>query len=157
VALVLTIGGLALLLRHPSGPPTGASDMTDALGVPAGSPRAAASPAVGATDSRRNAGRPAGGPAAASTVTLGRVVNTEYGDVQVRITATNKRITAVREVRTTDSGRLSASINRRALPVLYRETLQSQSARIDAVSGATVTSDGYRQSLQSAIDLAHLG
>jgi uncharacterized protein with FMN-binding domain len=40
--------------------------------------------------------------------------------------------------------------------VLNQEVLQQQSASIDTVSGATVTSDGYLQSLQSAIDQAHL-
>ena len=48
-------------------------------------------------------------------------------------------------------------INAYALPALRQETLDAQSATIDAVSGATVTSDGYRQSLQSALDAAHLG
>jgi uncharacterized protein with FMN-binding domain len=47
-------------------------------------------------------------------------------------------------------------INAYALPILAQEVTQAQSANIDAVSGATVTSDGYIQSLQSAIDQAHL-
>jgi uncharacterized protein with FMN-binding domain len=49
-----------------------------------------------------------------------------------------------------------ARINGSALPVLNQEAVQQQSASIDTVSGATVTSDGYLQSLQSAIDQAHL-
>ena len=47
-------------------------------------------------------------------------------------------------------------INAQALPVLRQETLAKQSADIDAVSGATVTSDGYKESLQSALDAAKL-
>ena len=47
-------------------------------------------------------------------------------------------------------------INDYALPILTQETTSSQSASIDMVSGATVTSTGYIQSLQSAIDQAHL-
>lgn len=43
-----------------------------------------------------------------------------------------------------------------AIPVLSRETLQTQSGNIDTVSGATYTSEGYRQSLQSALDAAAL-
>lgn len=43
-----------------------------------------------------------------------------------------------------------------AIPVLSRETLQAQSGNIDTVSGATYTSEGYRQSLQSALDAAAL-
>ena len=49
-----------------------------------------------------------------------------------------------------------AQINGYALPVLNKEVVQAQRATIDTVSGATVTSDGYLQSLQSAIDRAHL-
>jgi len=48
-------------------------------------------------------------------------------------------------------------INGYALPELRQQALQAQSARIDGVSGATVTSDGYRESLQAALDAAHPG
>ncbi|GAB7005451.1 hypothetical protein JCM18899A_29240 [Nocardioides sp. AN3] len=47
-----------------------------------------------------------------------------------------------------------AEINSYALPILIKETLSAQSANIDMVSGATVTSDGYLRSLQSALDQA---
>jgi uncharacterized protein with FMN-binding domain len=47
-------------------------------------------------------------------------------------------------------------INARALPVLTQETIAAQSAAIDTVSGATVTSNGYKESLQAALDAAHL-
>jgi uncharacterized protein with FMN-binding domain len=47
-------------------------------------------------------------------------------------------------------------INSYAVPALNQEAVQAGSAQIDAVSGATVTSDGYIQSLQSAVDQAHL-
>ena len=47
-------------------------------------------------------------------------------------------------------------INNYALPLLVQETLDQQSAAIDMVSGATVTSTGYLQSLQSALDEAGL-
>ena len=40
--------------------------------------------------------------------------------------------------------------------MLKQETISAQSANIDTVSGATVTSDGYLQSLQAALDAAHL-
>ena len=47
------------------------------------------------------------------------------------------------------------AINAYALPQLRQEVLAAQSAQVDAVSGATVTSDGYRESLQAALDAAH--
>jgi hypothetical protein len=87
---------------------------------------------------------------------LGKVASTDWGDVQVRITMHGRKIVAVLAVQHPDASLQSRRINQRALPVLYRETTQAQSAHIDAVSGATVTSGGYRQSLQSAIDMAHL-
>jgi uncharacterized protein with FMN-binding domain len=52
------------------------------------------------------------------------------------------------------SGR-DQEINSYAIPQLDQETVNAQSANIDTVSGATYTSDGYRQSLQSALDAAH--
>ena len=50
----------------------------------------------------------------------------------------------------------SVAINSRAVPILRQRVLDAQSATFDTVSGATVTSDGYLQSLQSALDQAHL-
>jgi uncharacterized protein with FMN-binding domain len=87
----------------------------------------------------------------------GGVAHTEYGDVQVHITVTGNRITDVRALHLTDSSRHSVRISAGAAPVLRSEALAQQSAQIDMVSGATYTSEAYQQSLQSAIDAAHLG
>ena len=48
----------------------------------------------------------------------------------------------------------SVRINDRAVPRLNSEAITAQSATVDTVSGATYTSVGYQQSLQSAIDIA---
>jgi len=48
------------------------------------------------------------------------------------------------------------SINAQAIPILKSETLQAQSASINGVSGATITSNAYVQSLQAALAKAHL-
>ncbi|EWS99685.1 hypothetical protein N865_21475 [Intrasporangium oryzae NRRL B-24470] len=88
---------------------------------------------------------------------LGAPVDTQYGVVQVRVSFTGKHITDVRAVHLTDSSSTSVSISAQAAPVLRQEALAAQSAQIDMVSGATYTSQGYQQSLQSAIDAAHLG
>ena len=66
------------------------------------------------------------------------------------------KITRAQAVQYPQGASNDAQINGDALPILDREVVQQQSAAIDAVSGATVTSDGYLQSLQSAIDQAHL-
>ncbi|BCY09485.1 hypothetical protein L3i22_045730 [Actinoplanes sp. L3-i22] len=81
---------------------------------------------------------------------------TRWGDVQVTITVANGKITDVAvPVYPSENGR-DQEINAYALPVLRQETLTAQSAGIDTVSGATVTSNGYLESLQSALDAAHL-
>lgn len=86
----------------------------------------------------------------------GSSVDTRFGPVQVQITVSGGRITAANAVTyPTESGK-DRQINARAVPTLNAETVTAQSSDIDMVSGATYTSQGYRQSLQSAIDAAHL-
>jgi len=86
----------------------------------------------------------------------GSVAQTRWGPVQVSITVSGGKITDV-AVPTYPSGNgRDVEINSQALPILRQETLAKQSADIDAVSGATVTSDGYKESLQSALDAANL-
>jgi uncharacterized protein with FMN-binding domain len=95
------------------------------------------------------------GSTASGTYT-GSSVMTRWGAVQVQITVSNGKITAAEAVTYPQANPRDRQINAYALPVLAQEATQAQSADIDAVSGATVTSDGYIQSLQSAIDQAHL-
>ena len=92
--------------------------------------------------------------AGSSTVT-GSVAQTEWGPVQVELTLSGSgEITDVSVVQYPDGNPRDQQINSYALPVLVQETLDQQSAQIDMVSGATVTSVGYLQSLQSALDQA---
>ena len=105
------------------------------------------------------AGQPAtagsGGGAASSTRTVtGSVANTQYGPMQVAVTVAGKRITKVTVLQQTNLRGQSSQIDAMAIPQLKSETLTAQSANIDAVSGATYTSSGYKQSLQSALDKA---
>ncbi|MBP2352333.1 uncharacterized protein with FMN-binding domain [Kribbella aluminosa] len=86
-----------------------------------------------------------------STIT-GAVAQTQWGPVQVQLTEQAGKITAVNVVQYPNGNRRDAEINDYALPILINETVQAQSAQIDMVSGATVTSDGYVRSLQSALD-----
>jgi len=86
----------------------------------------------------------------------GAAANTRWGTVQVRITVQGGKISASQAVQYPQGTSRDAQINGSALPILDQEAVQQQSASIDTVSGATVTSGGYLQSLQSAIDQAHL-
>lgn len=92
---------------------------------------------------------------AASTVT-GSVAQTRWGPVQVQLTVADGRITDVSVVQYPHENGKDQQINARALPILIDETISAQSASIDMVSGATITSQGYVQSLQSALDQAGL-
>jgi uncharacterized protein with FMN-binding domain len=91
----------------------------------------------------------------ASTVT-GDVAQTQWGPVQVELTVSSGTVTDVSVLQHPSGNPRDEEINAYALPVLVQETLDAQSAQIDMVSGATVTSVGYAQSLQSALDQASL-
>lgn len=109
---------------------------------------------------------PVGGSSATSTSSrsgtrtaatyTGDPADTRWGPVQVQITVADGRISDVSVIDYPSGNGKDRQINARALPVLVRETLDAQSASIDMVSGATVTSDGYLESLQSALDRAGL-
>lgn len=84
----------------------------------------------------------------------GSTVATQYGDVQVQVTVSGGRITAVTPLHLTDEGERSVMISEQAAPLLQQEVISAQSADVDTISGATFTSDGYLQSLQAALDQA---
>ena len=86
----------------------------------------------------------------------GALTQTRWGPVEVKITVADGKITAVDVPEYPQGNDRDVEINDRALPTLVEETLSAQSAEIDMVSGATVTSEGYLQSLQSAMDKAGL-
>ncbi|HEU4948012.1 MAG TPA: FMN-binding protein [Kribbella sp.] len=99
---------------------------------------------------------PGGRKGATTTVVNGASVGTRYGPVQVRLTVRSGRIVTAKAIDYPQSSGRDQEINSYAIPELERETVATQNARIDTVSGATYTSDGYRRSLQSALDAAHL-
>ncbi|SBN63417.1 FMN-binding protein [Curtobacterium sp. L3-7] len=96
-----------------------------------------------------------GGASVSGTFT-GDATQTRYGPVQVRITVAGGKITDVTALQLTDHDGRSVQISQQAAPILRQEALAAQSASIQAVSGATFTSEGYTTSLQSAIDKAGL-
>jgi len=86
----------------------------------------------------------------------GSVVQTRFGSVQVQITVQAGKITDVTALQLTDAERRSVQISNMAAPILRDEVLQAQSANVQTISGATVTSDAYLNSLQAALDAANL-
>ncbi len=84
-------------------------------------------------------------------------MDTSYGPVQVEVTIANKKIAKVTVPQYPAGSGRDAEINSVAIPQLVAEVLSAQSATIDAVSGATYTSQGFQTSLQSALDTANFG
>ncbi len=93
-------------------------------------------------------------PSSTGTTFTGAVAQTRWGPVQVTITVAGGRITAVDVPQYPNGNGRDQEINSYALPILTQSTLAAQNANIDMISGATVTSDGYVRSLQSALDQA---
>jgi uncharacterized protein with FMN-binding domain len=83
----------------------------------------------------------------ATVTTQGSAESSNYGTVQVQVTFTGSRMTAVTLLQAPDDGRALT-----ALPRLQEEAMKAQSADIDTVTGATETSESYKTSLQAAID-----
>jgi uncharacterized protein with FMN-binding domain len=113
---------------------------------PAVTRTAAATPAATATTTAAAGGSSGGGTA------TGDAIPTQYGDVQVRVTVSGGKITKVQALQLTGNDPRSAQISAYAEPILRQEALTKQTGSIDVVSGATYTSDGYIQSLQSALN-----
>ncbi|MCW8096925.1 FMN-binding protein [Streptomyces tauricus] len=124
--LVLSVAGLIPVWRYA---PSDGSTTTTEASAPAATPSA-----------------PSSGNGS-SQVVKGTTVDTEKGPVQVEVTFDGDKITAVKLLRQPNHPQTEA-----AVPKLVASTLQAQSADVDTVSGATITSDGYRESLQAAID-----
>jgi uncharacterized protein with FMN-binding domain len=111
-------------------------------------------PAVSGSSPAAAGGSPApAGSGAAGTVT-GKAWPTIYGPVQVRVTLSGGRVTAVTATEYPTGTPRDQQINAYAIPDLNAEALKAGDADIDTVSGATYTSQGYRGSLQSALDQA---
>lgn len=103
-----------------------------------------------------SSGTSTGTASATATGTFtGDPVDTQYGTVQVAVTLAKGKLTAVKVLQAPDQNGRDQQIASYSLPRLTQEAIGAQSAHIDAVSGASYTSQGYIQSLQSALDQAH--
>jgi uncharacterized protein with FMN-binding domain len=183
IALMSTISGLVLLFSYHtstnastlptalpgngSGNGSGSNDLSGtSSGAASGaaadpSPAAESSPAAGSQHSAGTATKKAAGSTsksakAASSTFLGDPVMTRWGIVQVKITVNKASIVSAGVVQVPMDNGHDVEINNYAVPILNQAVISAQSANFDGVSGATVTSDGYKQSLQTALDKAHL-
>jgi uncharacterized protein with FMN-binding domain len=145
IAVMTTISSLALLFSyHTSRNETSTTLAGAGLGGANGGAPSEAAP----TPSARTT--------AAGTTYAGRTVGTQWGPVQVTIVVKNGKIVSADVLQVPMENHHDVVINTEAVPILNQAAVDQQSASFDGVSGATVTSDGYKSSLQSAIDQAHL-
>ena len=155
MALVTTVMALLLLLRFDPGTDPNAqlvsatTSPADPAASDAGAGDPAATPATGSESST-------GGGTTATTQVAGDAVATRFGTVQVQVTIDGGTLVDVSALQLPSGGR-DSQVSAYAEPILRSEALQAGSASIDTVTGATYTSMGYIQSLQSALDTAGIG
>jgi uncharacterized protein with FMN-binding domain len=139
IVLAATAAGLAATLGFHARTPTV---------VTASSPPPAPRPAATATAAASAATKPS------SSKTAIADASTRYGDVELRVTVANGKITQIKALQLPSDDPKSSAISSYAEPLLRQSALAKQSADVDFVSGATFTSDGYKTALQAALDRA---
>lgn len=85
---------------------------------------------------------------------VGSVQNAFYGNIQVQVSISNGRITAVNFLQYPNDNRTSQYVNAQADPLLAQEAIQAQSAQVNIVSGASQTSQAFQASLADALSQA---
>lgn len=125
--------------------PTQPSNSPVSDSVPAAPPSQSATPTVSPTSAPTSQGQYRNG-----TYT-GSVADAFYGNVQVKVTIAGGKITNVQFLAYPNDRSTSVRINSLATPQLASQAIQAQSANVDGVSGASATSEAFRQSLASAL------
>ncbi len=98
----------------------------------------------------------ASGPSGATRRVTGVVEQYGYGELAVTVTLRGNEITGVSVPLLRTAEPYSQQLAVQVLPMLKHEVLAAHSTRIQAVSGATYTSQAYADSIQSALDKLHL-
>jgi uncharacterized protein with FMN-binding domain len=159
LTIVVTIAGLVALLSFKSHLPTapsaavsttGGTSSTGGTSGTGGTPASSSSPAT--VPGEFPMGSLAGKLTAGETAVTGHVATTVYGPVQIQLVMRNSKIVKVAVLQQPMNTTNDIQIGDFAFPKLIGETLTAQTAKIDAVSGASYTSEGYIKSLQSALD-----
>jgi uncharacterized protein with FMN-binding domain len=154
VVLILTAAVVVWLARYETRPPRTLNPNSalrelsrpGAVSTPRALARSAADPVA------RRTGVRSGTPGTRSAT--GPVITTPFSVIQVRAVLRGHRLAGVETVALSGSDPHTEALNARAEPILRESALKAGSARIDVVSGATYTSESWRDSLQAAIDSA---
>jgi uncharacterized protein with FMN-binding domain len=144
IVLTATVAGVAGVLSFQAHEPS--------LPRAAAAATATTTPTPGASGSAAPSGSGGSAGSSASGTATGDAVVTRYGNAQVRVTVANGRITGIEALQLQGNDPKSVQISSSAEPLLRQSALAKQSADVDAVSGATITSASYEASLQSALD-----
>jgi uncharacterized protein with FMN-binding domain len=154
VSTVGTVVGLVALLDFKShGHPMRLSGGLPSAGLP-GATAPTSAPSTTTPSSRTPAGARSSAASSATRVVDGDAIQTPYGVVQVELDLHGSKITNIKYLQLTASDFRSQSINSYAAPILLQQALQVQSANISGVAGASFTSSGFAQSVQSALSKA---
>jgi len=137
IILSATVIGFAAALGFKPHQPTATTTAVAATGTPTPSSTPATSTTTKTTGTK---------------TATGDAIDTQYGAAQVRVTVSNGKITKIEALQLQGNDPKSVQISSYAEPYLRQSALSKQSAAIDAVSGATITSASYEASLQSALD-----
>ena len=156
LAVVGTVAGLVALLSFKSHLPTVPSAAVSTTGGTSGTSGTSGTPAPSSSPATVPGEYPMGSLAGqlptGETAVTGHVATTVYGPVQIQLIMRNSKIVKVAVLQQPMNTANDIRIGEFAFPKLIGETLTTQTAKIDAVSGASYTSAGYIQSLQSALD-----
>ena len=165
VAAGTAVGVTAVVSYHAASPSTGTSLAATGPGPTTTKSTSRATTAGSATTKSSSTSRTTTSGATTTTGTttshsnssgtrsaVGEAVGFQYGDVEVKVTEHDGRITNVSIVRFGIADPHSESIDEYAVPRLRQEVIAAQSAHIDGISGASYTSQAYAQSVQSALD-----
>jgi len=84
----------------------------------------------------------------------GPVTDAYYGTMQIQAVVSGGKLAGVRVLRYPNDRGTSIAINSQALPMLQNEVIAAQSANVDIISGATLSSDAFIRSLSGALSKA---
>jgi uncharacterized protein with FMN-binding domain len=150
IALLVTVVVTILLINFKTQPAltiSGASTSRPAATAPKSSGSTPAAPKSSSSTAAKKS------PPKTQTV-VGPPVANQYGTVQVAVTVAGNQIKDVRALQLPNGDGRTNLISAQAGPLLQQEVMNAQSGQIDTISGASYTSDSYRQSLQAALDKA---
>lgn len=160
IVLSATVAGMAGVLAFQPHEPTIATASSSASPSTDSTATDSSTSSDSATSSSTGSGTDSSAESSSSTSSTaaktytGDAIATQYGNAQVKVTIAGGKITEVEALQLQGNDPKSVQISGSAAPLLRESALTKQTAAIDAVSGATITSASYEASLQSALDKA---